>query len=70
MAITDKYVHSILDSLLLGMLKFLCVLTIVPSYVIFVMTSHEIDLEHMKREAGTHFRKNAYLVRNLIVPCL
>lgn len=45
-------------------------LTITPSYVIFVMTSHEIDLEHMKKEAGTHFRRNAYLVRNLIVPCL
>lgn len=70
MAITDKLVYFFLDSLLQGRLKSLCVLTVAPSYVIFVMTSHEIDLEHMKKEAGTHFRRNAFLVRNLIVPCL
>lgn len=32
------------------------------------MSPHEMDLEHMKKEAGTHFRKNAYLVRHLIKP--
>lgn len=37
------------------------------SYVIFVMTSFEIDLDHMKKEAGTHFRRNAYLVRKNVV---
>lgn len=51
----------------LGKTESLCVLTIGLSYVVFVMTSHEMDLEHMKKEAGTHFRKNAHLVRNLIV---
>lgn len=51
----------------LGKTELLCVLTIGLSYVIFVMTSHEMDLEHMKKEAGTHFRKNAHLVRSFIL---
>lgn len=52
----------------LGETESLFVLTTGLSYVVFVMTSHEMDLEHMKKEAGTHFRKNPYLVRNLIIP--
>ncbi|KAG6368751.1 hypothetical protein INS49_002965 [Diaporthe citri] len=31
------------------------------NYVVYVMATHEMGLEHKKKEAGTHFRKNAYL---------
>ena len=66
MAITDKFV-LFSSACLPRRLKSLFILTIGASYVIFVMTSHKFDLEHMKKEAGTHFRKNAFLVRNSIV---
>lgn len=33
------------------------------SWVIFVQTPFQIDLEYMKKEAGTHFRFNRFLVR-------
>lgn len=67
MAITDKFVSLASYALLNKAIKALGAEDR-PSYVVFVMTSHEMDLEHMKKEAGTHFRKNAYLVRHFIEP--
>ncbi|OBR05468.1 Lignostilbene dioxygenase [Colletotrichum higginsianum IMI 349063] len=31
------------------------------NYVVFGMTPHQFDLEHMKKDNGTHFRRNPFL---------